>query len=303
MCSSGYCAGDVAARRVRSVVSPGGEFGQAPDPVELRLEPPPRVVERLPSALGEHRLEPPGAGISGAVLRAREEREPVCARLHEVELEARVAAAVQHERDLRVGPLDRLVPAVVEDAHLARAVVALRGSCPRTSRTRAGGPRSAPPGACRPSRWAGPWGPPSSGAPRRVRAARRSGARSRGACGSRTSCPSRSAISPGAGSVVPSGRSRAAARTRTASGSFDAAAISSRRARGRRGRRGAGERARHRVLVLGRDVERLERLREVVHRPLAHRREQVAERARTVPTRCRSGSRAARTRPPSPRPT
>ena len=45
--------------------------------------------------------------------------------LHEVELEPGVAPAVQHERDLRIGPLDRLVPAVVEDAHLARAVVAL----------------------------------------------------------------------------------------------------------------------------------------------------------------------------------
>src|SRR5439155_21796329 len=33
---------------------------------------------------------------------------------------------VEPERDLRVGPLDRLVPAVVEDPDLARAVVTLR---------------------------------------------------------------------------------------------------------------------------------------------------------------------------------
>ena len=145
-----------------------------------------------------------GDAISGAVLRAREEREPVGPGLHEVELEARVAPAVQLERDLLVVPLDRLVPAVVEDPDLAGAVVALGDRALRTSRTRADGPRSARRGACRPSWSAGPSAPPSSGARRRAPGARRSAAASRGACGSRTSCRAASAASPGAGSGVPS---------------------------------------------------------------------------------------------------
>ena len=99
--------------------------------------------QRIPSSLGSNhhagrRRTPPsrpprasawnrrGEAISGAVWRAGEEREPVGPGLHEVELEARIAPAVQPERHLRVGPLDRLVPAVVEDADLARAVVTLR---------------------------------------------------------------------------------------------------------------------------------------------------------------------------------
>src|SRR2546425_12452195 len=55
-----------------------------------------------------------------------EEPEPVGSRLHEMELQSRVPAASQPERDLRVGPLERLVPAVVEDPNLAGAVVPLR---------------------------------------------------------------------------------------------------------------------------------------------------------------------------------
>ena len=42
-------------------------LGERADPVELGLEAPRGVVERLPAALGEHRLEPRGSGGRRAV--------------------------------------------------------------------------------------------------------------------------------------------------------------------------------------------------------------------------------------------
>ena len=192
---------------------------------------------------------------------------------------ARVPAAVQPERDLRVGPLDRLVPAVVEDPDLARAVVPLGDRALRTSRTRAGDPRCARPSACRPCWSATPSAPPTTAARPRAPAAGRSAGAWPGACGSRTSCPRRPA-SPGAGSLVPSGPN---SRLRTYSnrfGSFEASAISSEvfRGHGRRPRCGAAARsgpprARRRAPP--------SRAVEVVERALAHARPQVAAPGRS----------------------
>ncbi len=201
-----------------------------------------RSSNALAAALGEHRLEPRRRGDQRRVLRAREERQPVGPRLHEVELQPRVPAAVEPEAHLRVGPLDRLVPAVVEDPDLAGAVVPLgdrpfeRSVLERVDLGLARRVRLSPllvgrPFGHRPRRQRRP----------RARAARRSAAASPGACGSRTSCPS-PACSPGAGSVVPASPN---SRLRTYSnrfGSFDARTISSEvfRVDGRAAVRGSG---------------------------------------------------------------
>ena len=92
-----------------------------------------------------------------------------------------VLLAVEQCDDLlAVAPLLQLVGAGVPDRHLAAAVLAAPGWCPRTSRTPAGGPRSAPRGGCclgsvgdarghapsSPARRRAPAGSPSAGAGR-----------------------------------------------------------------------------------------------------------------------------------------
>ena len=117
----------------RDVTTPAGpedraarlHLGEGADAVELRLEAPSRVVEGLAAALGEHRLEPRRCRDPWSLLGGGQEREPIGPRLDEVELQPRVATAVETEAHLRVRPLDRLVPPVVEDPDLAGAVVPL----------------------------------------------------------------------------------------------------------------------------------------------------------------------------------
>ena len=192
MWSSGYCAVTSRPVRVTQHRLARGHLGEAADAVELGLEPPVRRRRTPPSHPRPASAGTGGAtAISGRVLGAGEEREPVRPGLHEVELQAGVAPAVQPERDLRVGPLDRLVPAVVEDADLAGAVVALRDRAlelPVLERVVLGPHRQ----ALVALRGRQPLGT----AQRRQRAvaapaARRSAAASRDACGSRTSSPAR----------------------------------------------------------------------------------------------------------------
>ncbi len=281
-----------------------------------------RATHRMPSSFGSNHhagsskaSHPPsasigsnrgGAGISGAVLCAREEGEPVGPRLHEVELEPGVAPAVQHERDLRVGPLDRLVPCRRRRCAPRRRRSAPRGSCPRTRRTRADAPRSAPRAACRPSRSAAPSAPPTTAARRRARAARRSAGASRGACGSRTSCQP-GATSPGAGSVVPSGpksrRAHVLEQRRVLRGGGD---LLGGRPRPSARPCGAGARRRRaaRRRPPGRGRRRAPRGRSVrsaasVRTPV----EQVADALESLPHVVDAEVAAARTRPRTPRPT
>ena len=67
-----------------------------------------------------------------------------------------------------------------------RRRTASAGSRPRSRRSRADGPRRAPPCACRPDRGSGPSAPPSSSACRRARGGSRSAGASRRASGSRS---------------------------------------------------------------------------------------------------------------------
>ena len=269
MWSSGYC--DVTSRPVRviSFVSPVVSSARQRIPSSFGSNHQRVVVERLPPALGEHRLEARRRRDQRRVLRARQEREPVGPGLHEVELEPRVAPAVQAEGDLLVVPLDRLVPAVVEDPDLAGAVVALGDRAlerPVLERVVLGAHGE----ALVALRGRQPFrAPPTRAARRRAPGARRSAAASRGACGSRTSCP-RPAAAPGAGSGVPS-KSRLR-RYSARFGSFDAAMTSS-EVRGRCGlaRRSSVAQA-----------DRLERVRQV-HRLGAHALEQVADAREALP--------------------
>ena len=114
---------DVTTLRVRKTVPPVSISARA----------------RMPSSFGSKRhlgsskgSPPPSASIGwnrdGVAMRSLlgggQEREPIGPRLDEVELQPRVATAVEAEAHLRVRPLDRLVP-VVEDPDLAGAVVPL----------------------------------------------------------------------------------------------------------------------------------------------------------------------------------
>ena len=200
---SGYCA--VASRpvRVRSTVSPGRQLGEAADPVELRLEPPSGVVEGLPAALGEHRREPRRRGdqrrAPGAMARNASQSVRVLTKWNSMPGYRRPCSRNDH---LRVGPLDRLVPAVVEDPDLAGAVVPLRDRArelPVLERVVLGLHGQAFVALL--GRQALRHGP-ATAARRPAPDGRRSAGAWPGACGSRTSCPRR-ASSPGAGSVVP----------------------------------------------------------------------------------------------------
>ena len=165
-------------RRVR------GHVRRRADPVELRFEPPPVVVERLPAALGEHRRERRRARDERLGLPGAEEGEPVGPRLHEVEPDrgsgGRGAGTSPSCRSTRA-----LVPPVVESA-------------PR----RPSGPRIVPWNEPYSSGWssvrtarrlspgwsAGPGGRPTMGAPSRSRRTSKC-SRVAGACGSRRRCP------------------------------------------------------------------------------------------------------------------
>ena len=295
---------DVAAPAGPEHRAAGLHLREGADPVELRFEPPRRIVERLPAALGQHRLEPGRVAIGERrVLGGGEEREPVGPRLHEVELDAGVATAVELEAHLRVGPLDRLVPAVVEDPNLAGAVVPF-GDRPleRAVLERMDlGLHREPLVALRGS--GGRGGPPRTRGRPRARAGRRSGAGSRDACGSRRSCPCPAHRRARARSCPVSPNSRlpdVLVERRVLRCRHDLllglpASWSSPRFAG--------------VVALTRGSssssftpERLEGVREV-HLLRANAREQVSALPRTGPTRCRSGSPAARSRLRTPRPT
>ncbi len=186
----------------------------------------------MPSSLGSNHQpsssnasHPPSASIGwnrlGDVdqrrdLRARQEREPIRAGLHEVELQAWVAPAVQHERTPScVVPLDGLVPAVVEDPDLARAVVALGDRALERAvleRVVFGAHREA---LVALDRGQALGHRPDSGARRPSPAARRSAVGSPDVCGSRTSSRSRRRRRPARVRGCPRVRSRVAARTRT----------------------------------------------------------------------------------------
>ncbi len=285
----GVLAGHVAARPRAEHRLAGGHLHEAPDAVHLRFEPPVGVVERLPASLREHRLVPRRDAMSGAVLVRREEAEPVGPRLHEVELEARVAAAVEPEGDLRVGPLDRLVPAVVEDPDLARAVVPLGDGALERSRTRAGGPRSARRAACRPSASADPSAPPRTAGRRPSRGARRSAGGWRRCLWITKELPVPTS-SPGAGSVVPSSPNSRRRTYSTEVGSFDASAIS---AEDFPAVAGAAVRERARGVRLHLDAERLHGRREVLprdRRTPAQRSPTRSKRSQTLSIRKSCGS-------------
>ena len=189
MCSSGYLSRDVAPVRRDQARQVGRQV----------------VIARIPSNFGSNHhvgssnaFHPPSASIGciagGESIERRllvrgEEREPVGPGLHEVVLEAGVPAAVEPEAHLLLGPLDRLVPAVVEDPDLAGAVVALGDRALERAvleRVVLGADRE--PLVLRAASGARA-APPTTAARRPARAGRRSGAGSPGACGSRTSSP------------------------------------------------------------------------------------------------------------------
>ncbi len=273
---------------------------------------------RIPSSLGSNRhfgssngSPPPSASIGwsrtgrgreGDGLRGGEERQPVGPRLHEVVLDAGVSTAVESEAHLRVGPLQRLVPPVIEDANLAGTVVPFGDRAFERSRTRADGPRSGRRVVSPPSRSEALGAPPTTRVLPRARGGRRSGAGSPDACGSRRSCPSpasrRGQARWSRPRRTPAGeRIRRAqgpsmprrSRPRSSSAAFFAADRGSRSLR-----RG--------LVVLRPHPEGFEGVREI-HLLGADPREQISDARRTGPRRCRSGSPAARTLLRTPRPT
>src|SRR5207244_10878060 len=103
-----------------------GDLQEGPDAVELRLEPPALAVERLVAGRREHGRERRRGGRAG-LLGLGEEHEPVllAARgLHQVVLAA-MPFAVKAPAHFFLRPLEQLVLALVPDADLPRAVVAL----------------------------------------------------------------------------------------------------------------------------------------------------------------------------------
>ena len=110
---------------------PGGlvAVGEGPDPVQLRFECPPFVVERLLRWGGQHRLWR-REGVGGRRVVLPQDRQPLLlARLlsgSDQVVGGVQALAVEAERQLAGLLLQQFVVALVEDPHLSGAVVALR---------------------------------------------------------------------------------------------------------------------------------------------------------------------------------
>ena len=137
---SGYC--DVTSRpgaREEPRLA-GRHLGEAADAVELGLEPPAVVVERLPAALGEHRLEPAAATRSAArPARSRGTRASRCGSSRSG-TPGPGSAGRAAERDLlRVGPTRSARTSRRRRSAPRRRRSGPPGSCRRTSRTRGDG--------------------------------------------------------------------------------------------------------------------------------------------------------------------